>query len=76
MVMNTPRERVIGKIFNIGTGEEIRIKEDIGWEPRVEFKEGLKETIKWYKENEKWWKRMEWMLKIPYKTWNGRQFWL
>ncbi len=113
MVMNTPRERVIGKIFNIGTGEEIkikdialfvkeftgssspivhsmdrpgqvrrhradykRIKEDIGWEPRVEFKEGLKKTIKWYKENEKWWKRMEWMLKIPYKTWNGRQFWL
>jgi dTDP-glucose 4,6-dehydratase len=28
----------------------------LGWKPRTPFKEGLKKTIKWYKENEWWWK--------------------
>ncbi|MFH0714700.1 MAG: GDP-mannose 4,6-dehydratase, partial [Candidatus Diapherotrites archaeon] len=28
----------------------------LGFEPQKTFKEGLKETIQWYKENEKWWK--------------------
>jgi dTDP-glucose 4,6-dehydratase len=30
--------------------------EELGWRPRVKFEEGIKKTIKWYKENEWWWK--------------------
>lgn len=28
----------------------------LGWKAKVKFREGLKKTIKWYKENEEWWK--------------------
>jgi len=28
---------------------------NLGWSPRIEFKEGLKKTIEWYLSNRKWW---------------------
>jgi len=28
----------------------------LGWEPRVQFEEGLRNTIDWYRENESWWR--------------------
>lgn len=31
----------------------------LGFTPRHEFKEALRETIKWYKENEGWWRRIK-----------------
>ncbi|MFH8119746.1 MAG: dTDP-glucose 4,6-dehydratase [Candidatus Aenigmatarchaeota archaeon] len=30
--------------------------EKLGWKPKVNFKEGIKKTIEWYKKNEWWWK--------------------
>jgi len=36
-----------------------KIIEKLGWKPEIgrdDFNEGLKETIKWYKENENWWR--------------------
>jgi len=27
----------------------------LGWKPEVRWKEGLQETVEWYKNNEKWW---------------------
>lgn len=31
----------------------------IGWEPRVEFEAGLRETIEWYRANEAWWRPLK-----------------
>lgn len=31
-----------------------KIKEELGWEPKIRFEEGIKETIEWYIENEQW----------------------
>lgn len=31
----------------------------LGWKPQKNFKQGLKETIEWYKQNEKWWKPLK-----------------
>ncbi len=28
----------------------------LGWSPRTPFEEGLERTVRWYKENESWWK--------------------
>jgi dTDP-glucose 4,6-dehydratase len=28
----------------------------LGWTPRVPFEEGLKETVRWYRDNEWWWR--------------------
>lgn len=29
---------------------------DLGWKPETRFAEGIKKTVEWYKQNEKWWK--------------------
>ncbi len=36
-----------------------KIKNDLGWNPKRTFEEGLKETIRWYKENESWWRPLK-----------------
>lgn len=36
-----------------------KIRKNLGWEPSVSFELGLKETIKWYKENKWWWKPLK-----------------
>ena len=33
-----------------------KIKNELGWKPKYSFKEGIKDTVKWYLENEEWWK--------------------
>lgn len=36
-----------------------KIKTELSWEPKMTFREGLKKTIKWYKNNEEWWKKIK-----------------
>ena len=31
-----------------------KIKEELGWEPFLQFEEGIEKTIKWYLENKDW----------------------
>ncbi|TKJ17934.1 dTDP-glucose 4,6-dehydratase [Candidatus Woesearchaeota archaeon B3_Woes] len=30
----------------------------LGWKPKYTFQEGMKKTIKWYRENPSWWKKL------------------
>lgn len=36
-----------------------KIKKELGWEPKYTFDEGLDLTVKWFKENENWWKKLK-----------------
>jgi dTDP-glucose 4,6-dehydratase len=36
-----------------------KINRELGYEPRVKFEDGLRETIRWYRENELWWKPLK-----------------
>lgn len=36
-----------------------KIKKELGWEPKVAFENGMRDTIKWYQDNEKWWRDIE-----------------
>lgn len=36
-----------------------KIKNELGWEPKVDFEKGLDEVVKWYKNNEKWWRSLK-----------------
>jgi len=36
-----------------------KINREIGYEPQVKFEDGLKETIRWYRDNEAWWKPLK-----------------
>jgi dTDP-glucose 4,6-dehydratase len=33
-----------------------KVKNTLGWQPKMKFPEGLKKTINWYCNNQKWWK--------------------
>ena len=32
-----------------------KIEHELGWKPEKDFSEGIKETVKWYLDNRKWW---------------------
>jgi dTDP-glucose 4,6-dehydratase len=36
-----------------------KIKRDLGWTPSYKFKQALAETVKWYLENESWWRKIK-----------------
>ena len=36
-----------------------KINRELEYEPKIKFEDGLKETIKWYHENEAWWKPLK-----------------
>ncbi|HSX53116.1 MAG TPA: dTDP-glucose 4,6-dehydratase [Patescibacteria group bacterium] len=45
-----------------------KIKSELGWQPKyVDFKSGLADTIKWYKDNEAWWKPQKEATEAKYK---------
>lgn len=111
LVMHAPPEKVVGEVFNVGSGQHrtiLSIAEDIiglmcpgnechmnigdrpgqvmrhtadsakiarvlGWEPQVDWTNGLKKIIEWYWNNEDWWKKQLWMREIPIITKEGRR---
>ena len=32
-----------------------KVRDQLGWEPTVDFDSGLRETAEWYRDNEPWW---------------------
>lgn len=48
-----------------------KIKEEIGWAPRVQFQEGLKHTILWYTQNKQW---VENVQSGVYRDWMKRNY--
>jgi dTDP-glucose 4,6-dehydratase len=38
--------------YSLDTG---KAREELHWEPRVDFSQGLAETVAWYRENRDWW---------------------
>jgi len=45
-----------------------KLQKELGWKPNyTDFKQGLDATIKWYKENEKWWKSQKAETEATYK---------
>jgi len=36
-----------------------KIRDELGWSPKLDFTSGLKQTIEWILENETWWKELQ-----------------
>lgn len=36
-----------------------KIKQELGYRPQVDFEQGLANTVKWYQENESWWRPLK-----------------
>lgn len=35
-----------------------KMEKELGWEPKYHYETGIKQTIQWYLDNEKWWKNI------------------
>lgn len=35
-----------------------KIKQELNWQPEVDFEEGMKRTVDWYKSNKGWWEKL------------------
>ena len=35
-----------------------KISKELGWEPTTKFEDGIKDTVKWYREHEAWWQNI------------------
>jgi dTDP-glucose 4,6-dehydratase len=49
-----------------------RFSQRFDWRPEVSFETGLERTVRWYRENEAWWRKLEWMKVVPVRTAAGR----
>jgi dTDP-glucose 4,6-dehydratase len=38
--------------------DDTKVRNELGYEPRVKFDEGLRATVQWYRDNEWWWRPM------------------
>jgi dTDP-glucose 4,6-dehydratase len=34
--------------------DSTKLKSELGWEPSLQFEEGIEKTVKWYLENQEW----------------------
>jgi len=46
--------------------DRTRIADELGFQPRVSFKEGLRATVRWYLDNETWWRSV---MDESYRDW-------
>lgn len=43
----------------------------LGWRAQTTVDEGLRRTVKWYREHEEWWRKRLWMQHVPVQLTNG-----
>ena len=55
------------------TSDTSKIEKAIGWKPQTSWESGLEQTIKWYINNEEWWKKMFWLREIPIVSASGKR---
>jgi len=61
-----------GQVFR-HTADASKLKRLIDWEPKLTFEEGLERTIRWYRDNQAWWRPQMWMRHIPIITAAGKK---
>lgn len=50
-----------------------KIRSQLGWKPEIGFEVGIEETIRWYRDNESWWKPLKGRAPVTEGgTWGGR----
>lgn len=60
-----------GQVFRHTSSTE-KARRLLDWEAKVKFEDGLEETIKWYRDNQKWWEKGIWLRQVPIRTASGK----
>jgi dTDP-glucose 4,6-dehydratase len=48
-----------------------KIRRQLGWQPEVEFDEGMQRTVAWYAANEAWWRPLQARLGVVERGWGS-----
>jgi len=65
LIQETGRDESFIKYVADRSGHDRRYSLDttkifsLGWKPRFNFRTAIRETVKWYKDNDKWWRRLK-----------------
>ncbi|MHC3130098.1 MAG: GDP-mannose 4,6-dehydratase [Candidatus Bathyarchaeota archaeon] len=76
-MLNKPKSLItfigdrLGQVQNHISSTE-KARKVLGIEPGRAFEEGLQQTIGWYRNNEEWWRRIEWMKHIRVMAKSGK----
>ena len=49
--------------------DSTRIRQELGWQPQVDFEQGFAATVDWYRQNETWWRPLLKRLQVDEGTW-------
>jgi dTDP-glucose 4,6-dehydratase len=39
--------------------DSTKIRQELGWTPKISFTEGMQQTVAWYRDNTRWWQRVK-----------------
>lgn len=53
--------------------DSTKIMKELKWKPKIEFEEGMKETIDWYFHNKKWWVPLKQKILIQENKWGNKK---
>ena len=48
-----------------------KIRAELGWQPRMDFEEGFKATVHWYRDNADWWRGLLDRIDVDETKWQG-----
>jgi len=48
-----------------------KIRRELGWQPAVDFAEGMQRTVDWYVANEAWWRPLQRRLAVQEGSWGN-----
>lgn len=48
-----------------------KIRQELGWEPAVDFDEGMRHTVAWYQDNPEWWRPLKEGLAVREGAWGS-----
>jgi len=50
-----------------------KLRRELGWEPEVDFAQGLAETVRWYAEHREWWEPLRGRAPVVETAWSAGQ---
>jgi dTDP-glucose 4,6-dehydratase len=46
-----------------------KIRRELGWEPRIGWEDGLRDTVEWYRANRAWWEPLKERAPVSETAW-------
>ena len=52
--------------------DSTKLRRELGWQPEVDFEDGFRATVDWYRRNERWWRPLLTRLDVDETAWASR----